>query len=557
MYRRQAERFEDGPEPSLRARLPWILSAAACAALALGLVLYRQHRQRAQDAALEASVARALRCVLPARSLRELSLHEAHLIQLAAYPSGSSQWLSGCVGHVQEASRLAEQAGRTGEQTTLRELADDLRHAAPTADLAPLLMRVHSALISLAPQVSLPESLDVADTTHTLDVTALTAERRLSQGAAKVAIPLHRDVEPALLVQGDGARLWCAFEPAAIRCEPVPVPIEVSPTTLAGTYARGARPLLFDSTGPGLVHDNGLADRDRVLSFDGAIVSTVLLAQGGYARADGQRWVIGPRFVASPSDPTHVETLEWFVQSRGPQGAHLALLAEPAQQVAGGQILWEQLFLRVYDDRFKLLMRPLEGTETITVFDHLSDHTSRVEGCRTARTTVVRYGDHLAFAEGTHFGPSGEVPPFGTLSCNGDTATVLQLDPEHARILRASCTKGDGCFSHEVPLDADAAPPDRLAAVDVAGKLLVVWSVGAGGLRLKLAEPNAFAAAKTLVLFDDLWDERGYQAERTLRDFELVSFGAHAALLLHTTRGLHVLRVEQDGRIVPWLVAHP
>jgi hypothetical protein len=95
----------------------------------------------------------------------------------------------------------------------------------------------------------------------------------------------------------------------------------------------------------------------------------------------------------------------------------------------------------------------------------------------------------------------------------------------------------------------------RLAAVDLAGKLLVVWSAGErAGLRMRITPPDAFDKGKDVLVFDDHVRGGKVTSESTLLGFRLFSRDGFAVLLLSTVAGLHALRIGPDGAVAPWPV---
>src|SRR6185436_10077876 len=105
-----------------------------------------------------------------------------------------------------------------------------------------------------------------------------------------------------------------------------------------------------------------------------------------------------------------------------------------------------------------------------------------------------RANDYLTFHIGGRFSKPVEAPARGVLGCYGTTATVVRV--EHGRspsplLYHDTCTSA-GCTRSALKsqaldhgtTDLRALDSTRIAAVDLGGKLLVVWSAGErGGLR--------------------------------------------------------------------------
>lgn len=565
MYREPAERPEptSEPTPHFRGRRLGIVAVLlALTATAAAFVLTERSQRSSQRATLSDAVVAAASCVLPDGMPADADAIRRRQLDSLADPT----WPRRCVPLLHGAAERALEAGHTdAELAALRASIRRLDQLSPGVNLAPALIEVHDALHAWVPRPRLPSA---AVPEMILDRSGLGEVGRLFAGDGRVVVPRHFDGEPMAIAEGDGARAWCKLSLERVQCTNVPIPARsaLHASTLAGTHDPGMRPLLFETTGSGLVHDGGLSDRDRVTRFDGAQVADGVLAQGGFVRADGHSWVIGPGY--QRTGDTRVETVEWYVLEHS--GARTTARRWPLEgldvRVNGGQILWDRLFLRAHRDGDSpigvLLSRPLTsapGSASTVVFDRMQPTGMQIDGCRSERVTAVRYNGRLAFWDDAgRFGPSLEVPADGRLVCHGDAVGVASYSAE-AGLVHARCTH-DRC--DRTALDASVLDqgsallrpePDQIQSTDVDGSLLVVWRAGtSGGLHLRVASPDAFSNTASRVIFDDHWDANTFVDDSTLLRFELFGLGGYAALVLHTTRGVHLLRVTANGAVDPW-----
>ena len=92
----------------------------------------------------------------------------------------------------------------------------------------------------------------------------------------------------------------------------------------------------------------------------------------------------------------------------------------------------------------------------------------------------------------------------------------------------------------------------NLQAIDLGGKLLVVWSAGDnGGVRMRVGTPDQLATAPETILLDDHVRDGAYRDESMLVGFELLPFAKSAVLLLGTVEGVYAFLVETDGKLSP------
>jgi hypothetical protein len=68
---------------------------------------------------------------------------------------------------------------------------------------------------------------------------------------------------------------------------------------------------------------------------------------------------------------------------------------------------------------------------------------------------------------------------------------------------------------------------------------------------MRLGPAEQLASAEERVLFDDHAHDDGYRAEPTLLEFQVLSSGTDAVLLLNTTRGLYGFVIDGAGAVAP------
>ena len=151
----------------------------------------------------------------------------------------------------------------------------------------------------------------------------------------------------------------------------------------------------------------------------------------------------------------------------------------------------------------------------------------------------------------------------GILTCRGTEAAFtssgaplnergwVEGSVTQARCSPGECTTKTTQFAKVFP-DVKETMPTRFAAADLDGKLLLVWQAGAvGGLRLRLAPQDRIEEPNDTVIYDDLVQDGVVQSSSTLLGWELYSRGSYAVLLMSTTAGVHVLRIDGTGKVAP------
>jgi hypothetical protein len=155
-------------------------------------------------------------------------------------------------------------------------------------------------------------------------------------------------------------------------------------------------------------------------------------------------------------------------------------------------------------------------------------------------------------------------PAHGVLGCHETTASIVRAQGagSNLRLFHDACTSA-GCTHSVLKGDAldkgasDLRPEEArdVTAVDLAGKLLVVWLAGErGGLRMRIAPPDTFSRADDVLVLDDHVLGGKDVRESTILGFRLYSRERFAVLLLSTLAGVHAFRIDPDGTLKPWKV---
>jgi hypothetical protein len=248
----------------------------------------------------------------------------------------------------------------------------------------------------------------------------------------------------------------------------------------------------------------------------------------------------------------------------------------------GSQLLWDQVLVRgvTPDDERRLFTLPLDKKDKNS-FD-LADigelaepgliredrpNEPHLSGCRTDRATVVRVRgydhDFLTFRINGTFSMPVTANTDGVLGCYGTTGTLVAVGKASPfRVQHETCTSA-GCtvaLVNEAQLDHETSElrikdAGAVAAVDLAGKLLVVWLAGdRGGLRFRMAAPEAFARAPDTLIFDDHIADGKVVDATTVLGFRLYSRADFAVLLLSTLAGVHAFKIDAAGAISPFAI---
>lgn len=587
----------DAIEADRRRRKRRILAGFAVAIVVLGggaAAIFRY-----QDAAATARIASAWsafhKCMLgPGLEPGETASRRFRALQLAAMglpepqraPVNGESWPGRCasLGHaVNEALRDAGRAKKDGKDlASLAEgLAKDLKDPkAALADHAEALEAVwfeaQEAKIALGPAVDVegPPAAGIALTADALG----TVEPIAKASTSLKGIHTEPHAGPRLRILVDDKSLpdspiLCTFarSPPSAACAKLPAPIAAvkGGLRLLGTADDDAAPLIFAGNRGG----EGIFRADT-----GALIDR-FYAYSGYSASDGFAAVLGWN-----------EDKRELMLSRAPKDKPATRSAVKPDFKVGNfyyssQILWDRVLLRgvtkkeerrLFAHAVQRAGAPLGDPVDVGELPEPGlvsggeNEPPHIAGCRTsAGVLAVRVkgydNDFMSFfADGRWSQPVSPGLTGGVFSCAKDGAAVTRLEPAGAEkpwktsISQIQCTSA-GCRGGSVRMEQllqgrlELAPKeDRIDAVALDGKLLVVWAAGdRGGVRMRLAPIEQIAAAPDVVVFDDLVKEGRVQSLSTLFELRLLSREGFAILLLNTVAGVHAVRIDPEGKVSP------
>jgi hypothetical protein len=524
----------------------------------------------------------------PSSRLRRVQLTGMTLADEQRAPDGGEAWPQRCSTFAHRLDEALRDAGRGGGEKDLAHGAAALGKLLkePSAFYADLTAPV-DALWSLADldKIAPAPAVDVAVSpgrADPLDADALARSTPLAQKSfsfKSVFTEPHPALDLRLLVDEPGAPggpLLCTMTRAApgARCVALPAAITAGKQglRLLGTSDDGAAPLVFA----------GNRGSEGIFRADSGDLVDRFYAYGGYAAADGFSAVLGWK-----------EKEKELVATGKPAGAPAtrAKLDPPfrtGNPYYSAQMLWSEVMLRgvTKDSRRRLFALSLARSgavlgEPVDVGELAEpgliqgglDEPPHITGCKTAEAMVVRVkgydNDFMSFRLGGKWtAPVSPEMTGGTLSCSKSTAAVTRVEPagpnetHKTSIRQVSCTSA-GCRTAVVRMQQllhnrlEFAPRDNhVDAVDLDGKLLVVWAAGErGGVRMRLAPAESIAAAPDAILYDDAIKDGRVQGLSTFFDLKVFSREGFAVLLLGTVTGVHALRIDGDGKVTPMTVS--
>lgn len=558
-----------------------------------GLLALNAYQERQAEARIATAFGSLSRCLVGAplepresagTRVRRLQLTAMTLADDQRAMAGGQSWPDRCSTFAYQLDEALRDAGRaTGEK--------DLAHAAaalgkqlkePTSFLADLTEPVETVWsLSELEKISAAPAVDVAGPpgrSEPLDADSLARGTPLAQKAfsfKSVFTEPHPALDLRVLVDDPGAPLLCTIKRAAAEARCAALPKEIASTKqglrLIGTSDDGAAPLIFA----------GNRGSEGIFRADSGELVDRFYAYGGYAAADGFSAVLGWK-----------EREKELVATRKLAGApKTEAKLEPAFRTGNpyysAQMLWDQVLLRgvTKDNQRRLFAQPLGRTGAVLgeavdvgelsepgLIEGGIDEPPHITGCKTGEAMVVRVkgydNDFMTFRlGGTWSSPVSPGMTGGTLSCSKSAAAITRVEPApnassfNTSFRQVRCTSA-GCREDVVKMEQllhrrlEFAPKEGHAdAVDLDGKLLVVWAAGErGGIRMRLAPAEAISTAPDVILYDDLLKEGHVQALSTLFDLKLFSREGFAVLLLGTVTGVHALRIEADGKVTPLVI---
>lgn len=553
---------------------------------------------RYQDAQQKRAVATAwsglARCVTggdleanerPSQRFRNLQLVAMTLNDVERTFEGSEKpWPISCasLGHtVNETMRSAGMAesGKKDLAATAEALAKALNEGSSlSADLSDAIDtafdQAKEAKVEIIGGVPAPKT---PTPQHPLTVSYLGTVEPLSRASFTLK-GAFTDAHPAgalrMLVEEKGvdkSPFLCTFDPKqpTVLCKTLPKAIaDGHGLRLLGTADDDSAPLVFAG-------ERGTAG---IFRADTGEKIDAMYSYGGYAKKDGSSAVLG----------YNGRDHDLLITRRTAAGTiprtKLELDFELGNLYYSSQLLWNAMLLRgwskqndrkLYAATLDFRGEPFRDLGAVGVLpepgriDGGSDEPPHISGCRTEQATVVRVkgysNDFMSFLIGGKWSPpiSPEITG-GILSCHGAEAVVTRLETAGAdrawktSFTQCHCTSA-GCRGETVAIEKflkgryDFGPREgHVDAVDLDGKLLVVWAAGErGGVRMRLAKADQIERAEDQILFDDMVKDGQVGKLSTLFDLRLFSRDGFAILLLNTLAGIHALRIDAGGKVAP------
>jgi len=412
---------------------------------------------------------------------------------------------------------------------------------------------------------------------HPLTATYLATVEPLSRASFALK-GAFTDAHPAgalrMLVEEKGvdkSPFLCTFDPKqpTVLCKSLPKSIAGGHgLRLLGTADDDSAPLIFAG-------ERGTAG---IFRADTGEKIDAMYSYGGYAKKDGSSAVLG----YNGREP------ELLVTRRTAAGTiprtKLELDFDLGNLYYSSQLLWNAMLLRgisrqderkLYAATLDFRGEPFRDLGAVGLLpepgriDGGADEPPHISGCRTEQSMVVRVkgyrNDFMSFLIGGKWTPpvSPEITG-GILSCHGSEAVVTRLETAgndrawKTSFTQVHCTSA-GCRGDNVAIEKflkgryEFGPREaHVDAVDLDGKLLVVWAAGdRGGVRMRLARADQIERAEDQILFDDMVKDGQVGKLSTFFDLRLFSRDGFAILLMNTVAGIHALRIDAGGKVAP------
>ncbi|MBI4703339.1 MAG: hypothetical protein HY744_19665 [Deltaproteobacteria bacterium] len=595
------------------------LAIAALALLAvIGVGGFFIARQVSSDAAARVvtSWSSLHRCLLgkplgegerPSVRLRAIQLTAMAMAEAAPAPGKEEPWPRRCGPSGHALSEALKDTGRAkeGEQDLafwadkLAALLDDKSGVAQ--DLTEIVDRIFELGkkegIGLVQEGNVPEPPAAVEA---LTVDALGSVKPLSKlpfDLKNVRVEQHTGETLRFIVDDEqvgGSPALCQASGSAdsVGCAPLPEgagKASQGGVQLLGSADEGAAPLVF----AGVRGADGIFRSDTGERIDGLASCGGHVAQGGLVsvlgcddkkglllvRAAGKLVTRSP-IVTGNTAPAALNILGTSIATARPAGGLNLKLPEP---VRDAQLFFGHVLLRGRTPQGETWVAAGQvkdagsATEALTPFgllpeekqsDAASDVESRLAGCRSGQTLVVRVqharSDFVSFLASGQWTKPVKVPTAGgILSCRKNEASLTGIVPgpadsplatavTHYRCTPSACRGRRLMLRELLAGEHGLAPSAVMAAADVGGKLLFVWGAAQrGGLRMRLGAEGRISSTEDIVILDDLIRDRAVQSSSSLLDVRLMARARFAIALLSTKNGVYAVRIKPDGKFVP------
>jgi len=372
------------------------------------------------------------------------------------------------------------------------------------------------------------------------------ANKPLPMNALKSELHGHRDLVLAVADASLPAPLICTANDQATKvvCKKLP----------PAAAAVGGEPLLHAARDPGAAPIAVFGPQASVGAYTtdtGAAVITGEKFGWAYHRKDGSSVSLTYRNEYGAKFRLAVDNKEPFAMVPWPGRVKNENLYYAAT-IVPGFVLWRGANDQ---DQIRLFSQAIEGDKLGPVNEvgeianwYTTGTAPQFYSCHSGEALTVAVKDQFTWHVSTHRDGKWTVPVkvyanFDRMSCRKTEATLTQVvGDKGGQVLAITCNNG-------LCADATANLPalGQRAAVGTDGGIITVARVfDRGGVFMRTGAITALSTATSIPLFDD--SEKG---ESWLRGMDLYPLGKSAALVLSTTSGTYLLRVDGDGTVTP------
>jgi hypothetical protein len=370
--------------------------------------------------------------------------------------------------------------------------------------------------------------------------------RPLPMNAIKSEVHGHRDLVLAVADAALGGSLLCTANDASnkVVCKKLP----------ANVAAIGGDPLLHAARDPGAPPIVVFGPQASVGAYTTDTGATVIAGEKfgwAYRRKDGSSVALtykneyGKKFRLSVDNKEPFTNVDWPGRVKNENLYYAAALVP-------GFVLWRGANDQ---DEIRLFAQPIEGNKLGAVQEvgeidnwYTTGTAPQFSSCHSGEALTVAVKDEFTWHVTSHRDGKWTVPvkvyaSLERVSCRNAEATFTQVTSTKGdQLLVINCANGL-CSDTTAKLPGLGA---RVATATDEGIVTVARVFDRGGVFMRTGAASALANAQSVPLFDD--SEKG---ESWLRGMELYPLGKAAALVLSTTAGTYVLRVDGDGKVTP------
>lgn len=371
------------------------------------------------------------------------------------------------------------------------------------------------------------------------------ASKSLPISALKGEVHGHRDLVLAVADASlAGGPLICTANDASnkVACKKLP----------AAAAAVGGDPLLHAARDPGappIVVFGPQASVGAYTTDTGAPVITGEKFGWAYRRKDGSSVALTYKNEYAQKFRLGVDNKEPFTMVPWPvKNENLYYAAS----VVPGFVLWRGANKQ---DEIRLFAQPIEGSTLGPIKEvgeidgwYTTGSAPQFVSCHSGEALTVAVKDQYTWHVTTNRDGNWTVPvkvyaSFDRMSCRKGDATFTQVPSSKGdQVLVITCNNGL-CSDTTAKLPGLGA---RVAVATDTGIVTVARVFERGGVFMRTGAAATLEKSPSIPLFDD--SEKG---ESWLRGMDLYPLGKAAALVLSTTQGTYLLRIDEGGKVTP------